>query len=654
MINLFADRMKPCAAGERCNLRPSLADPQHKCPVCKRHIHAICGVPNVNAGNICHSRICQDCFCKVGQSPQFTPASQASSTCTTLTPTLYQASDVSNLTSTSSSVQSLSSTPSSTYTNSQNYLRSIKDIDDSPDAASHILFAMATCLSDEEMQKNKLDELVLSKKITKTKVTPSSDYFRKEIVRRVVLINDREEKEGVPSKKLTKLPRSKNWSKPKLVTWLREHPLVGSEKAFVVGKVFDFANLVEEEAEKKEKEDKEMGENISRATKLKMRLSEACFLDELRDKLIRMYDSKSRQELDARNSERRPLSFFEAVVEKYNDEEWIPRSSIFSEFHHEFSTSISLPLYRMDGKEEKREAKLTVEKAKEIFRDSKASMNWSVAAWRKSGNGKGNLADGEKMRLKGTAYAIEDDEAVVTYIDDDRFDFCGNSLPTGYFWCMAEMHDLVGTVSQNCSEVGVTMENVSATGSMSTKRETKKVEKDKVDKSHNLVQAMMKRNREEMREYRLSKKEMLLQSLYSDLQQLSDYKAAADNDYASAFKEYISYKRTRDADEEYLSLLQSMKVDKKMRISNLKDEEVRIKSKIDEIKKVAIYDSDSNDSSDDDIRSRQPKKSCTTMKQVLHDNMFDTNDLSQTIDDDAIDRHTKQCDSSLSSFDSTN
>ena len=119
-------------------------------------------------------------------------------------------------------------------------------------------------------------------------------------------------------------------------------------------------------------------------------------------------------------------------------------------------------------------------------------------------------------------------------------------------------------------------------------------------------------------------------------------------------KNIFPYKRTRDADEEYLSILQSMKVDKKMRISNLKDEEVRIKSKIDEIKKEAIYDSDGYDSSDDDTRRRRPRKLCTTMKQVLHNNMFDTNDLSQTIDDDAIDRHTKQCDSSLSSFDSTN
>ena len=71
-----------------------------------------------------------------------------------------------------------------------------------------------------------------------------------------------------------------------------------------------------------------------------------------------------------------------------------------------------------------------------------------------------------------------------------------------------------------------------------------------------------------------------------------------------------------------------------MRISNLKYEEVCIKLKIEEVEKEAICESDS----DDDTR-RQRKKLCTTMKQVLHDNMFDTNDLSQTIGDDAIDHH---------------
>lgn len=80
-----------------------------------------------------------------------------------------------------------------------------------------------------------------------------------------------------------------------------------------------------------------------------------------------MYDSKSRQELDARNSERRPRTFFEKVTEKYNYEDWTPDSTVFDEFHHEFSLSFPLHLYRNDGQEEKREAKLTIEKAKDFF-----------------------------------------------------------------------------------------------------------------------------------------------------------------------------------------------------------------------------------------------------------------------------------------------
>lgn len=69
-----------------------------------------------------------------------------------------------------------------------------------------------------------------------------------------------------------------------------------------------------------------------------------------------MYDSKNRHELDAMNLDRRLKSFYEKVVEKYNDEDWTPDSTVFEEFHHEFSTSFPLPLYRYDGQDEKCEA----------------------------------------------------------------------------------------------------------------------------------------------------------------------------------------------------------------------------------------------------------------------------------------------------------
>ena len=127
--------------------------------------------------------------------------------------------------------------------------------------------------------------------------------------------------------------------------WLKAHPLTGTKKAWVASRVNKFVSDIDEKANNEEIRKRETGASISRATKLKMRLFEACFLDEHRDTLIRMYDSKNRQELDARNSDRRPKTFFEYVTEKYNDEDWNPTSTVFEEFHHELSNSFLLPLF---------------------------------------------------------------------------------------------------------------------------------------------------------------------------------------------------------------------------------------------------------------------------------------------------------------------
>lgn len=74
--------MKVCAAGDRCHLKPVLVDPQHKCPTCRQHIHAIWGVPVVNSKNKMNIRMCFECFCKVGKipDPSVSPASETYST----------------------------------------------------------------------------------------------------------------------------------------------------------------------------------------------------------------------------------------------------------------------------------------------------------------------------------------------------------------------------------------------------------------------------------------------------------------------------------------------------------------------------------------------------------------------------------------------
>ena len=59
--------MKPSAAGDLCYMKPVLADPQHKCPKCRQHIHDLCGVPDVNSKNEMNNRLCFECFRKFGK-----------------------------------------------------------------------------------------------------------------------------------------------------------------------------------------------------------------------------------------------------------------------------------------------------------------------------------------------------------------------------------------------------------------------------------------------------------------------------------------------------------------------------------------------------------------------------------------------------------
>ena len=74
-------------------------------------------------------------------------------------------------------------------------------------------------------------------------------------------------------------------------------------------------------------------------------------------------------------------------------------------------------------------------------------MNVACAKWKVSGNGKGNLS----VELNYLEYDSDEDNAV--FVNDDRLGFLSNSVPVGYFWCVAEMHNLVAKVSQNCGSI---------------------------------------------------------------------------------------------------------------------------------------------------------------------------------------------------------
>ena len=137
---MFNARLQPCAAGDRCHLN-TLADPQYKCPKCRRHIHAICGVPDVNATNDMNSRFCFSCFPTVGLTPNLHP-SPASSESTSTSISTTKTINLHNSPSSTATTSTITNSASSSSTMAQNYFDSIVQIDDSTDASSHILFAM--------------------------------------------------------------------------------------------------------------------------------------------------------------------------------------------------------------------------------------------------------------------------------------------------------------------------------------------------------------------------------------------------------------------------------------------------------------------------------------------------------------------------------
>jgi len=91
-------------------------------------------------------------------------------------------------------------------------------------------------------------------------------------------------------------------------------------------------------------------------------------------------------------------------------------------------------------------------------------MNMSLANWRKSGNGSGNLVPKKVVGINymsidnNSNTSFSSDQSNYQFIDDDCADFV-KSLQIGYFWSVAEMYDLVDIISQSCAEAGLSSED---------------------------------------------------------------------------------------------------------------------------------------------------------------------------------------------------
>ena len=332
--------MKPCAAGDRCNMKPALADPQHKCPKCRRHIHAICGVPDVNSKNEMNSRLCFECFRKVGKSPDLnvSPASETPSLNSrfTTTPLYLHQSPTSTATATTSNTTctpSVSLSPEFDFESEDT--ASVRDLYNSAvDQADKIRVLLTLSLgSTRDLSTDtRFKKHVNGGTIERGKISLRGKFeYNTEILRRAkYLVTD-----------IAKKPRPTAWKNPKRLEWLCENGVNDVEREWAYTAFDRLMDDLDQQAE----DDIIPGSNIRVTDKYKMRLYEAYFLEEFRDRFLQRNDSLKRTGLDARNSEtERVKPYHEIICDKYNEESWIPTSKLFPLFHHELVDSFKLPL----------------------------------------------------------------------------------------------------------------------------------------------------------------------------------------------------------------------------------------------------------------------------------------------------------------------
>ena len=220
--------------------------------------------------------------------------------------------------------------------------------------------------------------------------------------------------------------------------------LPASEKLYIEFEMEDFISGHEKELKLSLDELQHQGSEILKSDLKRMRLWEAIFLDSkyMRDKLIHLKRSMSREEIDARNSKVGPLSLFQLAAEKYNDPNWVVHSRIIPDLNEKFCNPIRLS--RMTDEEP-----MTESSAKNAYTDAKGKLNVALANWKRSGNGKGNI----NTKVRGLDYDEGlTDENSLTYVDDDRFSFV-KQLNIAYFWSLSEVSGLTHHISQNCSSL---------------------------------------------------------------------------------------------------------------------------------------------------------------------------------------------------------
>ena len=305
------------------------------------------------------------------------------------------------------------------------------------------------------------------------------------------------------------------------LTWLKEHPLTNEiDKSFVLQKVSTF--LSESQAAAQEAANKSSAANPSSqqwsGIVPYLRLIHAiCDFEEIRSAFHKDFTVLSREELDARNKHDAQLnSPWTLASDKWNDEQFDCKSTVYHDLHDDFSTEIDLSFSAV-----KNMGILTPDKAKQKFFKLKNDLVVVKSRYEISGNGDGTVS---RTQVESNKNEDRNDPVELELINaNDRRNFLnGKSPATLYLWEKAEEYGLLTSVCQQLDPSSA-VDSVNSDDSdedEGTGRKQKKTTGDKDPKGPdddglNGLKQMMDNSNKQMEAATAAKKEINLTNLIS-------------------------------------------------------------------------------------------------------------------------------------------
>lgn len=254
-----------------------------------------------------------------------------------------------------------------------------------------------------------------------------------------------------------------NWGLNKCMEWLQEHPLVDQQDIeFLKNEVHRVrAVILNAQQEVRDEEARRAGGQW-RGPIPYMRLILCLTEDAVKAAFLRRADARTRQELDARNSDVRPPTAFELIADKWNDKDFNPVAPA-SECHEDFAAPTNCAHSQVATL-----MPATSQRVEDALASIRSNLLRVIQDWERSGQGEGGRHAGDDDDEEDGESAGDPENSIILDTESARFGslvsrsecalqnraaFLRGKPPyLLYFWEVAENHQLLRSALQRLDD----------------------------------------------------------------------------------------------------------------------------------------------------------------------------------------------------------